>query len=109
MFEIGQIVTKENYTQAAIACNKAGDRHIEKRDGQYVIVANAAPAEPTVREQVQAKEGEYGLNRATRTALLALAELGATLDSTLLDRVHEIETLAAPLRTEEEADDAGTV
>ena len=44
MFEIGQIVDKENYTQAAIACNKAGDMHIELQDGQYVIVSNAAPA-----------------------------------------------------------------
>ena len=104
MFEIGQIVNKGNYTQAALACNEAADRHIEERDGQYVIVANAPLPEPTLQEQVQAKEGEYGLNRATRTALLALAELGATLDSTLLDRVQEIETLAAPLRTQE-ADD----
>ena len=101
-FEIGQIISKENYTQAALACNEAADRHIEERDGQYVIVANAPLPAPTLQEQVQAKEGEYGLNRATRTALLALAELGATLDSTLLDRVHEIETLAAPLREAEQ-------
>ena len=61
--------------------------------------------EPTLQEQVLTKEGEYGLNRATRTALLALADLGATLDSPLLDRAHEIETLAAPLRTEEAGDE----
>lgn len=109
MYEIGTIVSENNYTQAAIYCNEQGDRHIEERDGQYVIVANASLPEPTLQEQVQAKEGAYGLNRATRTALLALAELGATLDSTLLDRVHEIETLAAPLRTQEAGDDAGNV
>lgn len=40
MFEIGTILNKENYTQAAIACNKAGDRHIEKQGEQYIIVAN---------------------------------------------------------------------
>lgn len=108
-WKVGDIVSKDLYTSCAVFCNKNGTLHIEERDGQYVIVANASLPEPTLQEQVQAKEGEYGLNRVTRTALLALAELGATLDSTLLDRVHEIETLAAPLRTQEADDDAGTV
>lgn len=57
--------------------------------------------EPTLQEQVLQKEGEYGLNRATRTALLALQARGAELDSTLLGRVNEIELLAKPLRTTE--------
>ena len=51
--EIGTIVTKENYTKTAIECNKLGDRHIELIDGQYVIVANPAPAEPTIEEACQ--------------------------------------------------------
>lgn len=51
MFEIGTVITKETYTQAAIACNKAGDRHIEKQDGQYIIVANPPAPEPTYAEK----------------------------------------------------------
>lgn len=50
MFEIGQIVNKGNYTQAALACNEAADRHIEERDGQYVIVANEPLPEPAAQE-----------------------------------------------------------
>ena len=95
MFEIGQIVDKENYTQAAIACNKAGDRHIELQDGQYVIVANPAQAEPTVEEQVRAKEAQTGLTRAVRE--LVLAENSGVSDY-VKQQALEIEALAAPLR-----------
>ena len=95
MFEIGQIVDKENYTQAAIACNKAGDRHIELQDGQYVIVANAAPAVPTVQEQVHALESQTGLTRAVRELVLA-GNSGAS--DYVRAQAQEIEALAAPLR-----------
>ena len=47
MFEIGQILTKDNYTQGAIWCN-ANNAHIEKQEGQYVIVANPSIPEPTI-------------------------------------------------------------
>ena len=94
-FEIGQIVDQENYTQAAIACNQAGDRHIEEQDGQYVIVANPAPSEPTVEEQVQALETQTGLTRAVRE--LVLAE-GSGASDYVKQQAQEIETLAAPLR-----------
>lgn len=49
-FEIGQIVDKENYTQAAIACNNAGNRHIEEQGGQYIIVGNPVPTEEEVNQ-----------------------------------------------------------
>ena len=49
MFKIGEMLTKENYTQAAIWCNK-NDAHIEKQAERYVIVANTAPAELTLEE-----------------------------------------------------------
>ena len=117
MFEIGQIVTKENYTQAAIACNKAGDRHIEKRDGQYVIVANAPLPEPTVQEQVRTLEMQTGLTRAVRELVLA-GNSGAS--EYVKSKAQEIEVLAEPLRADnaaagettaaqEAGDDAGTV
>ena len=106
MFEIGQIVNKENYTQAALACNEAADRHIEERDGQYVIVANAPLPEPTADEQVRVLEAQTGLTRAVRELVLA-ENSGAS--EYVKSKAQEIETLAAPLRTREAGDDAGTV
>ena len=94
-FEIGQIVNKENYTQAALACNEAGDRHIEERDGNYVIVANDPIPEPTIEEQVYTLETQTGLTRAVRE--LVLAE-GSGASDYVKQQAQEIETLAAPLR-----------
>lgn len=94
MFGIGQIVTKENYTQAAIWCNQNG-AHIEKRGEDYVIVENAVPAEPTTEEQVQAKELQTGLTRAVRELVLA-ENSGAS--NYVRKQAQEIEALAAVLR-----------
>ena len=106
MFEIGQIVNKANYTQAALACNEAADRHIEERDGQYMIVANEPEPEPTIAEQVAALEIQTGLTRAVRELVLA-ENSGAS--EYVKTTAQEIEALAEPLRTQEAADDAGTV
>ena len=95
MFEIGTILNKENYTQAAIACNKAGDRHIELQDGQYVIVANPPAPEPTAEEKVVALENKYGMNRWQREGILAEGSLYSDYTKA---KAQEIETLAAPLR-----------
>lgn len=97
MFEIGQVLTKENYTQGALWCNANG-AHIEKQNGAYVIVKNAPAPEPSAEEQVAALEARYGLTRAARTALLTLRAQGAELDKTLMSRVDEIESAAVPLR-----------
>ena len=94
-FEIGQTVDKENYTQAAIACNNAGDRRLEQVDGQYIITANPAPTELTTAEQVRAKEAQTGLTRAVRE--LVLAE-GSGASEYVKAKAKEIEALAAPLR-----------
>ena len=91
MFEIGQIVTKENYVQAALWCNKNG-AHIEKQNGGYVIAANPDPAEPTVEEQT-------GLTRAVRELVLA-ENSGAS--EYVRKQAQEIEALAAPLREAEQ-------
>ena len=94
MFEIGQILTKENYVQAALWCNKNG-AHIEKQGGDYVIVANPDLAEPTVEEQVRTLESQTGLTRAMRE--LVLADNSGVSDY-VRAQAKEIETLAAPLR-----------
>lgn len=94
MFEIGQNVTKENYVQAAIWCNRNG-AHIEKQNGSYVIAANSAPAEPTAQERMQAKELQTGLTRAVRE--LVLAENSGASDY-VKELAQELETWAAVLR-----------
>lgn len=95
MFDINDIVTKENYTKAAIACNKAGDRHIELVYGKFKIVANPVPPEPTTAEQVAKLEAETGLTRAVRE--LVLAENSGVSDY-VKAKAKEIEDLAKELR-----------
>ena len=94
MFEIGQKVAKENYTQVALWCNRNG-AHIEKQTDGYVITANPAPAEPTAQERVQAQEVRTGLTRAVRELVLA-ENSGAS--EYVRKQAQEIEVLAAPLR-----------
>lgn len=100
MFEINDIVSKEDYTKAAIACNKAGDRHIELVDGKFKIVANAVPPEPTTEELVAKMEAETGLTRVMRE--MVLAENSGASDY-VKAKAQEIEELATELRNEEEA------
>ena len=93
-FEIGQVIEKENYTAAAIWCNQNG-AHIEKQDGQYVIVENLPAPIPSAEEQVQAKEAETGLTRAVRE--MVLAENSGVSDF-VRQQAQEIENMALPLR-----------
>ena len=94
MFEIGQKVAKENYTQAAVWCNQNG-AHIKQIGAEYVIEANAAAAAPTVQERVQAQEVRTGLTRAVRELVLS-ENSGAS--EYVRKQAQEIEVLAAPLR-----------
>ena len=55
--KIGDILTKENYTQGAIWCNK-NNAHIEKQGKKYIIVENTSPA-PTKEELLSALEAEF--------------------------------------------------
>ena len=95
MFNINDIVTKDNYTEAAIFCNKAGDRHIELVDGKFKIVANPVPPEPTLEEQVAKLEAETGLTRVMREGILAEGSLYSDYAKA---KAQEIENLAAALR-----------
>ena len=98
MFEIGQVLTKKNYTQGAVWCN-ANNAHIEVLDGVYTIVENAPAPEPTTEEKVWALENETGLNRAVRE--LVLAENSGASDY-VKAKANEIEELAKKLRATEE-------
>ena len=95
MFDINDIVTKENYTKAAIACNKAGDRHIELVDRKFKIVANPVPPEPTLEEQVSYLEQTYGMKRWQREGILAEGSLYSEYTKA---KAQEIEDLAKELR-----------
>lgn len=92
--EIGQIVTKENYTKAAIWCNKNG-AHIEKVEGKYIIVVNPAPTESTLEEQVSSLEQDYGMTRWQREGILAEGSLYSDYTKS---KAQEIEDLAKELR-----------
>ena len=96
--EIGTIVTKENYTKAAIWCNQNG-AHIEKVEGKYIIVVNPAPTEPTLEEQVAKLEAETGLTRIMREMVLAE---GSGASEYVKAKAQEIEALAEQLRTGKE-------
>lgn len=97
MFEIGQIVTKENYTKAAIWCNANG-AHVEKVEGKYIIVLNPAPTEPSLEERVAKLEAETGLTRIMREGILAE---GSPYSAYAREKALEIEELAMQLRTSE--------
>ena len=95
MFEIGQVLTKANYTAAAVWCN-ANSAHIEKQNGAYVIVSNAPIPEPTTEEQVAKMEAETGLTRFMRE--MVLAENSGASDY-VKSKANEIEDLAKELRS----------
>lgn len=92
--KIGQILTKENYTQGAIWCNQ-NNAHIDKINGQYVIVANPTPKEPTIEEQVAVLEQTYGMTRWQREGILAEGSLYSDYTKA---KAQEIEDLAKELR-----------
>ena len=75
--KIGDIVTKNEYTQYAIWCNK-NNAHIEKQNGKYIIVENEPiePIEPTLAERVEALESE---NEALNDTMLGIIDMIDTL------------------------------
>lgn len=93
MFEIGQQITKANYTAAAIWCNQNG-AHIEEQDGTYRIAANI-PVGADIHARIAAAEMTSGLTRAVRELVLA-ENSGAS--AYVRQKAQEIETLAQGLR-----------
>ena len=94
MFEIGQILTKENYTAATVWCNR-NHAQIVRVGGKYVIAACRPVPEPTTAEKVQALENLTGLTRAIREIILSG---DVAVSSYVIDKATEIEKLANPLR-----------
>lgn len=94
MINIGDIITEENYFKAACECNKLGDRHIEKQDGKYIVVANEV-FEPTLEYRVVALEQKYNMCRWQREMILAD---GSSASDYAKAKAQEIEDLAEQLR-----------
>ena len=47
-WKIGSEVNAEDYTQCAIYCNQLGDRHIERQNDAYLVVANPITSQITI-------------------------------------------------------------
>lgn len=58
MFNIGDKLTEENYTEGAIWCNE-NNATIELIEGEYIIVAIPEPLPPTKEEVQQARQQAY--------------------------------------------------
>ena len=104
-FKIEQTFKGTYPPEAAIWCN-ANNAHIEKQDGQYIIVANPPIPEPTLEERVAKLEAETGLTRVMRE--MVLAENSGASDY-VKAKAKEIEYLAKQLRATEETSEPETV
>ena len=97
-FKIGQTFKGTYPPEAAVWCN-ANNAHIEKQEGQYIIVDNPPIPKPTIEEQVAKLEAETGLTRVMRE--MVLAENSGASDY-VKAKANEIEDLAKQLRVTEE-------
>lgn len=81
--KIGDIVTKDKYTQYAIWCNK-NNAHIEKQNGKYIVVENEVievePIEPapTLEERMEVLQAE---NEVLNDTMLGIIDMIDTMQS----------------------------
>lgn len=69
-WDIGQIVSKEDYTEVAIKCNELGDRHIETKGDIFIVVANEIAKEQQIEIlKKQLKDIDEKSNRSMRAIL----------------------------------------
>ena len=93
-WDIGQEVSKQDYTEIAIKCNELGDRYIEKQDNKHIVVANEIH-EPTTEAKVIALKQKYNMCRWQREMILAE---GSHASVYAKKEAKEIEDLAEQLR-----------
>ena len=104
MFEIGKVVTKQEFPKASTWANK-NNASVKLIEGEYVIVS-PADADPTLEEKVAKLEAETGLTRIMREMVLAE---GSGASEYVKAKAQEIEELASQLRTAEEASEVEEV
>ena len=85
--------TIENYRDMALWCN-SNNAKIEDK-GEYFEIVAVVPYTPTLKEQVEELEREYGMNRWQREGILAEGSLYSQYTK---NKAQEIETLAENLR-----------
>ena len=78
MFNIGDKLSKENYTQGAIWCNE-NNAMIEVIDGEYVIVAIPEPTVEELQAEVRAVRNSY-LEKYVDPKQLVLVWEGLSVD-----------------------------
>lgn len=93
-WNIGDTVSKSEYTECAIFCNKKGDRHIEHQGKKYIVCENEKYV-PTKEEILLMEEQKSGLNRAMREIVLA-ENSGASEYN--IKKAKELEKLAEEIR-----------
>jgi hypothetical protein len=92
---IGDVVSKEEYTQAAVYCNDKGDRHIEKKGSEYIVCENIIP-EPTIDDKIVILEQQVTA-RNIRSALLG--------DEYAINKITQIEAQIEELRKQLEVEE----
>ena len=81
------------YATISVWCNQNNAR-IEDKGDYYEVVA-IVPHVPTLQEQVEALESQYGMSRWQREAILAE---GSNYSDYTKDKAQQIEDLAEQLR-----------
>ena len=95
MFEIGKVVTKQEFPKASTWANK-NNASVKLIEGEYIIIG-PADTEPTLAEKVVALEQAYGMTRWQREGILAEGSLYSEYTKA---KAQEIEDLAAELRAD---------
>lgn len=85
--------TIENYRDMAVWCN-SNNAKIEDK-GEYYEIVEVVPYTPTLKEQVEELEREYGMNRWQREGILAEGSLYSQYTK---NKAQEIEDIAEQLR-----------
>ena len=93
-YKIGDIITKEDFTEASIFCNTNGEMTIEYRDNNYVIVAKIDPT-PSLEEQLSKLEKDYNMPRVIREGILGNPSMYSQFN---VLRAKELEELAKKIR-----------
>lgn len=90
------ITNYDNYQKIVDWCY-ANNATIEDKGAYYEVIA-IIPHEPTLQEQVEMLESQYGMNRWQREGILAE---GSTYSDYTKQKAQQIEDLAEQLRIQE--------
>lgn len=93
-WDIGSIVSKEDYTLIAIKCNELGDRYIANSNGAY-IVTKSESSEPTLEQQLINLEIKYNMPRVIREGILGNPSAYSEFN---VNRARDLEDLAKKVR-----------